>query len=233
MTEAAPKLQVLVVDDSPVYRKLIEHTLEDGGYSPLLAKNGREALEFFAEHSPAIVITDWMMTDFSGPELCERIRGGQQGPYTYIIVLTSKSEKGNVVEGLAAGADDYLTKPFSPGEFIARLAARLRAAPSELRFELDGLTIDLGAHFVAIDGEEVHLTPIEFSLLRVLATTREPVAPWVLADKVWGPQHGDAAPRARAHIANLRAKLDRGRHRNTIRTEVGVSYRFTRPEWVA
>ena len=86
MTEATPKLQVLVVDDSPVYRKLIEHALEDGGYSPLFAKSGREALELYAQHAPAIVITDWLMPDFSGAELCERIRGDAQRLYTYIIV---------------------------------------------------------------------------------------------------------------------------------------------------
>jgi two-component system cell cycle response regulator len=126
MTNAAAKLQVLVVDDSPVYRKLIEHTLEDGGYSPLFAKNGGEALELYAKHAPAIVITDWMMPDFSGPELCERIRGQAQRAYTYIIVLTSISEKDNVVKGLAAGADDYLTKPFDPGELLARIGVGRR-----------------------------------------------------------------------------------------------------------
>src|SRR6266576_7279735 len=116
MTEARPKFPVLVVDDSPVYRKLIEHALEDEAYSPLFAKNGHEALELYAKHGPPIVITDWMMPNFSGQELCERIRGDLQHQYTYIIVLTSISEKNNVVKGLAAGADDYLTKPFDPGE---------------------------------------------------------------------------------------------------------------------
>jgi two-component system chemotaxis response regulator CheY len=114
------------VDDSPVYRKLIEHTLEDGGYAPLFAKSGCEALDLYAQYAPAIVITDWMMPDFSGPELCEQIRGQAQRAYTYIIVLTSISEKDNVVKGLAAGADDYLTKPFDPGELLARIGVGRR-----------------------------------------------------------------------------------------------------------
>lgn len=135
MTEAMRKFPVLVVDDSPVYRKLIEHALEDEAYAPLFAKNGHEALELYAKHGSAIVITDWMMPDFSGPELCERIRGDVQHPYTYIIVLTSISEKDNVVKGLAAGADDYLTKPFDPGELLARIGVGRRII--DLHREID------------------------------------------------------------------------------------------------
>src|SRR5712692_9315796 len=101
MSEAMHKLPVLVVDDSPVYRKLVEYALKDEAYSPVFAKNGCEALELYAKHAPSIVITDWMMPDFSGLELCQRIRGDLQRLYTYIIVLTSISEKGNVVNALA------------------------------------------------------------------------------------------------------------------------------------
>lgn len=136
MTEAASKLGVLVVDDSPVYRKLVEHTLEGQPYAPVFAKNGREAMELYARHGPSIVITDWMMPDFSGLELCQHIRGDVKHPYTYIIVLTSVSEKGNVVKGLAAGADDYLTKPFDPGEMLARIGVGRRTV--DLHREIDG-----------------------------------------------------------------------------------------------
>src|SRR6266481_4843295 len=135
MTEGMPKFPVLVVDDSPVYRKLIEHALEDEAYSPLFAKNGREAMELYAKHGPPIVITDWMMPDFAGQELCERIRGDVQHAYTYILVLTSISEKDNVVKGLAAGADDYLTKPFDPGELLARIGVGRRTI--DLHREID------------------------------------------------------------------------------------------------
>lgn len=111
---------VLVADDSPVARKLIENALPPDRFSILLAKTGREALALFAEHSPGVVITDWMMPDLSGIELCERLRTGFRDRFTYIIMLTGVSEKSEVVKGLQAGADEYLTKPFHPDELLAR-----------------------------------------------------------------------------------------------------------------
>src|SRR6202140_701626 len=123
---AAQDLQVLVVDDSPVYRKLVEHALEGSPYSRMFAKSGREAMELFARYLPAIVITDWMMPDLSGLELCQRLRADVHRGYTYVILLTSIAEKDNVVKGLAAGADDYLTKPFDPGELLARIGVGRR-----------------------------------------------------------------------------------------------------------
>src|SRR6202521_6463851 len=123
---AAQDLQVLVVDDSPVYRKLVEHALEGGAYSLMFAKSGGEALELFARHLPAFVITDWMMPDLSGLDLCQRLRADVHRGYTYIILLTSIAEKNNIVKGLQAGADDYLTKPFDPGEMLARIGVGRR-----------------------------------------------------------------------------------------------------------
>jgi two-component system cell cycle response regulator len=124
--ESAGSYQVLVVDDSAVHRKLVEQALEDGPYSLLFAKSGMEALELFRKHKPEIVLTDWMMPDLSGIELCELLRGDASRGYTYIIVLTAKAEKDNVVKGLSAGADDYLTKPFDAGELLARVGVGCR-----------------------------------------------------------------------------------------------------------
>jgi two-component system, cell cycle response regulator len=135
MKNSSASYQVLVVDDSPVYRKLVEHALEGEACSLLLAKTGQEALELFAKHSPSVVITDWMMPDLSGLELCQRIRADAQRLYTYIIVLTGKTEKDDLVQGLAAGADDYLTKPFDPAELLARLGVGRRTV--ELHREID------------------------------------------------------------------------------------------------
>jgi len=126
MNDAVQNLQVLVVDDSPVSRKLLEHALTAEPYALLFAKNGEEALRLFSENNPALVITDWMLPDLSGPELCERIRTDGRSSYTYIILLTSMTEKGSVVEGLAAGADDYLTKPFDSSELRARIGVGRR-----------------------------------------------------------------------------------------------------------
>src|SRR2546429_1096124 len=116
MEPSAGSYQVLVVDDSAVHRKLVEQALEDASYAMLFAKSGMEALELFRKHAPEIVLTDWMMPDLSGLELCEKIRAEARRGYAYIIVLTAKTEKNHVVRGLSAGADDYLTKPFDNGE---------------------------------------------------------------------------------------------------------------------
>ncbi len=117
---ARPPFPVLVVDDSPVARKLVECSLPKNEYSILIAKTGQEAIEKFAEHRPGLIITDFLMPDFSGIDLCERIRREFRDCFTYIIVLTGVHEKTAVVRGLKAGADEYLTKPFDPDELLAR-----------------------------------------------------------------------------------------------------------------
>ena len=126
VADLGQEFRILVVDDSPIYRKLVDQSLSQDHYPVLFAKNGREALSLFAEHRPALVITDWTMPDLSGPELCQRIRREFHDRYAYLILLTSHSNKEQVVEGLAAGADDYLTKPFHPGELLARVGVGRR-----------------------------------------------------------------------------------------------------------
>ena len=128
MDSPAPELKVLVVDDSPIYRKLVEQSLSQEHCKVLMAKNGRQALDLFARHRPALVITDWTMPDISGLELCRRIRAEVQTFYAYVILLTGNTDKEEVIEGLAAGADDYLTKPFHPGELHARVKVGRRIA---------------------------------------------------------------------------------------------------------
>lgn len=126
--------EVLVIDDSPVYRKLVEQVLSCERYSLTFARDAAEALRVFEERSPSIVITDLILPDFSGIELCQRIRADSSRPYTYVIVMTGKTEKGNLVKGLEAGADDYLTKPFDPMEMLARMGVGRRIV--ELNREL-------------------------------------------------------------------------------------------------
>lgn len=132
---------VLVVDDSPVARKLVEHALDGDHYVLLPAKTGAEALELFAEHKPGIVITDWLMPDLSGLQLCERIRTDFGSRFTYIIILTGVSEKSKVVKGLQAGADDYVTKPFNAEELAARVNAGRRIV--ELHREIEAKNLIL------------------------------------------------------------------------------------------
>src|SRR5579863_4596930 len=117
---------VLVADDSPVYRKLVEGVLAQRGYFVSFAKNGREAIDLVSASHPTLLITDWEMPDLTGIELCSRIRCSGNSSFTYIILLTGKTNKGQLIEGLAAGADDYLTKPFHPGELLARVAVGRR-----------------------------------------------------------------------------------------------------------
>lgn len=112
---------VLVADDSPVYRKLVEQALSQESCSVMFANSGHQAIEIFEREHPSLVITDWVMPDLTGIELCQKIRAGAESPYTYIIILTSNAEKEKVVQGLSAGADDYLTKPFDRNELLARV----------------------------------------------------------------------------------------------------------------
>ncbi|HYW37756.1 MAG TPA: diguanylate cyclase [Terriglobales bacterium] len=121
MDTSSPELKILVADDSPVYRKLVEQSLSQEHCAVLLAKNGRQAIDLFAEHQPGVVITDWTMPDISGIELCQRIRREFAQSYAYVILLTGNTDKEKVIEGLASGADDYVTKPFHPGELQARV----------------------------------------------------------------------------------------------------------------
>ena len=120
------EFKVLVADDSAVYRKLVEHALLLEPYSVMFAKNGSQAIEFFSAYKPALLITDWEMPDITGIELCERIRRDFPTSYTYIIILTGMTDIDKIVSGLAAGADDYLTKPFHAKELLARLGVGRR-----------------------------------------------------------------------------------------------------------
>jgi two-component system, cell cycle response regulator len=128
MDPSSREVKILVADDSPIYRKLVEQSLSQEQYNVLFAKTGQQAMDLFIEHQPALVITDWSMPDISGIELCQRIRRDHHHFYAYVILLTGNTDKEEVIEGLAAGADDYLTKPFHSGELQARVRVGRRIA---------------------------------------------------------------------------------------------------------
>ena len=224
----APAPRVLVCDDELQILRALKIVLRDAGFEPVATATAAEALDAAALRPPVAAIIDLVLPDESGIEVCRRLREWSEMP---IIVLSAIGEEDQKVEALEAGADDYVTKPFGPGELVARVQAALRRAgrePTEPRIELDGLVIDLAAHAVWLDGEEVRLTPIEFSLLRVLALNRGLLMTHrQLLVEVWGPEHADATPLLRTHIANLRGKLGGGEGRRSfIRTDAGIGYRF-------
>jgi two-component system, cell cycle response regulator len=180
---AAQELQILVVDDSPVCRKLVEHALEGNPYSLMFAKSGSEALELFARHLPAIVISDWMMPDFSGLDLCQRLRSDVHPGYTYIILLTSIAEKDNVVKGLAAGADDYLTKPFDPGELLARIGVGRRIIDLHRQIDAKNKLLEELAHSDSLTGLPNRRAIEEWGARQLRAAARHGFPYWVvLAD---------------------------------------------------
>ena len=219
--------RILVCDDEPQILRALRVILRDAGFEAVTTSSGEEALDAAAVRPPAAAIVDLMLPDIDGVEVTERLREWSEIP---IIVLSAVGEEEEKVRALAAGADDYVTKPFGPPELIARLQAALRrAAPeaSEPLIRADGIEIDLASRSVRRDGEEVHLTPTEFELLRTLAVNRGRLMTHRnLLVEVWGVQYEDDLQVLRAHVANLRRKIEPDGGPRYIRTDPGVGYRF-------
>ena len=221
--------RILVCDDDPQILRALRLVLRGAGYEVLTSATAEEALDRAAIGSPHAAIIDLMLPDHPGIEVCRELRSWSELP---IIVLSAVADEQTKIEALQNGADDYVTKPFAPGELVARVQAVLRRAgraATDPRIEADGLVIDLAAHSVTFDGEEIHLTPIEFNLLRALATNRGLLMTHrKLLTEVWGIQYADATSLLRTHIANLRRKLQGGADRpRFIRTDAGIGYRFS------
>jgi two-component system, OmpR family, KDP operon response regulator KdpE len=220
--------RILVCDDDPQIRRALRLLLADAGYEVVLASDGEEALDQAALTGPHLAVVDLVLPDHHGTDVCRRLREWTDIP---ILVLSAVSDERAKIEALELGADDYVTKPFGTGEFLARVRAALRRAgrgEGEPLLTVGELTIDLPAHAVRARGEEIHLTPTEFALLRLLASNRGLLLTHrQLLTEVWGPEYADATPVLRTHIANLRSKLaaaDDGRP--LIRTESGIGYRL-------
>jgi two-component system KDP operon response regulator KdpE len=221
--------RVLVCDDDPQIRRALNLILGDAGFEVLITSTAEQALDRAALGAPHLAIVDLVLPDHHGIELCRRLREWSDMP---ILVLSAIGEEQMKIDALHGGADDYVTKPFGPGELVARVRAALRRAgrdATEARVEAGGLTIDIPAHSVWVEDRELHLTPIEFSLLRMLALNRGLLLTHrQLLTEVWGPQYADATALLRTHIANLRSKLQSaGLPRGLIRTDAGIGYRFS------
>jgi two-component system, OmpR family, KDP operon response regulator KdpE len=227
MSKGAPRPKVLVCDDEHQILRALRVILRDAGFEALPASTAEEALDVAAVNRPDAAIIDLVLPDGDGIELCRRLREWSDLP---ILVLSANGEEDAKVRALAAGADDYVTKPFGPRELVARLQANLRrteTVPEEAIISSDGLDIDLSRRTVHRDGEEIHLTPTEFGLLAQLARNRGRLMTHRdLLISVWGPGYGDDTQVLRAHIANLRRKIEPPAGQRYIRTDPGVGYRF-------
>jgi two-component system KDP operon response regulator KdpE len=218
---------VLVCDDEPQILRALRVILRDAGFEAVPTETAEEALDEAAVRRPDAAIIDLVLPDLDGVELCARLREWSEMP---IIVLSAVGEEDSKVRALAAGADDYITKPFGPRELVARLEANLRRVgpgPEEAVISADGLEVDLSRRVVLRDGIEVHLTPTEFDLLRLLARNRGRLMTHrELLLSVWGAGYSDDTQVLRAHIANLRRKIEPTSGPRYIRTDPGVGYRF-------
>ncbi len=220
--------RVLVCDDEPQILRALRVILRDAGFEVDPAETAAEALDKAAVRPPHAAIIDLVLPDGDGIEVCRQLRAWSAMP---IIVLSAIGEEDQKVRALEAGADDYVTKPFGSRELVARVQAAPRPAapqPDEPILRTDGLEIDVAAHRVHLDGEEVHLTPIEFELLGVLARNRGRLMTHrALLSEVWGSAYADDTATLRTHIANLRRKIEPpGGERRYIHTDAGVGYRF-------
>lgn len=229
--ESSARLRALVVDDEPPLVKLLSSYLERAGFDVFSAADGERAIELARELAPDVIVLDLMLPGIDGIEACRRIRAFSDA---YIVMLTARAEEIDKIVGLSTGADDYLTKPFSPGELVARVRAMLRRPrvgnldpPASVR-RIGALEIDPAAREVRKDGGVVELTRLEFDLLDALSESpRVAFTRRQLLERVWGPNWFGDDHVVDVHIANLRAKLgDRSRSPRYIRTVRGVGYRM-------
>jgi two-component system KDP operon response regulator KdpE len=202
--------------------------LRDAGFEVITAASAEEALDASAVRPPDAAILDLVLPDGDAVDVTRAIRAWSEMP---ILVLSAVGEEGEKIRALDAGADDYVTKPFGPGELVARLNAALRRAtgePDEPRLVVGELEMDFAAHTVALSGSPVHLTPTEFELLRSLVRSRGRLMTHsTLLREVWGPAHEDDTALLRAHVANLRRKIEPDpSNPRYVTTDLGIGYRF-------
>ena len=221
---------ILIVEDEPDIVELLRYNLGRDGYTVLEATTGEAALELIRAKSPDLVLLDLMLPKIDGLEVCRRVRSSESNRNTPIIMLTAKGEEGDIVTGLELGADDYVTKPFSPRVLLSRVRAVLRRKDTDVptdneALNIHNLSIHPGRHEVTVDGEQVTLTRTEFQVLHYLA--RRPG--WVftryqIVDAVHGDDYVVTERSVDVQIVGLRKKLGAaGKYIETVR---GVGYRF-------
>ncbi len=228
------KVRILVAEDEPRYIWAIQTNLEARNYEVLTASDGLQAVQLAADEQPDLILLDIKMPVMNGYEACRRIREFSTVP---IIIITAMAEEADKVLGLDLGADDYITKPFSVPELLARVRAALRRVefteglPSEMQYEAGDLRVDFSRRRVFVRGQEVELTPTEYRLLCELV--KQPgriLVPDYLTERVWGPGYEEGDKLIRQAIHRLRRKIETNPQRPTyIRTRPGLGYIFLPP----
>ena len=221
---------ILVVEDEPVINQAVTDRLRGSGYDVVQAWDGPGAVALFAQAAPDVVLLDVMLPGVDGIEVCRRIRAESGVP---IVMLTAKGDTIDVVQGLEAGADDYVTKPFKPVELVARVRAQLRRGETGQaeNLTIGDIAIDVPAHQVTRDGTPIALTPLEFDLLVALARKpRQVFTRELLLEQVWGYRHAADTRLVNVHVQRLRAKVERDPEKpEVVLTVRGVGYKAGPP----
>ncbi len=221
---------ILIVDDEAAIREVIAAALEMAGYRTIEASNAQEAHSLIVDQKPDLILLDWMMPNVSGIELARRIKRDPMTAEIPVIMLTAKGEEDHKVTGLEAGADDYITKPFSPRELVARLKAVLRrSTPAGIDepIEVNGLRLDPNSHRVTAHGDELSMGPTEFRLLQFFMSHAERAyTRSQLLDQVWGGNVYVDERTVDVHIRRLRKALGE-EFKTLIQTVRGTGYRFS------
>jgi two-component system phosphate regulon response regulator PhoB len=219
---------ILIVEDEPPLAEMLKYNVESEGFRALVATGGEEALLLVDEESPDLVILDWMLPDIPGIEVCRRLKTGQKTKALPVIMLTARGEESDRVRGLDNGADDYVVKPYSPSEMLARIRAVLRRSHPELADQTlvyADVKMDLAQHKVLRGETSVHLGPTEFRLLQALMERPSRVfSREQLLDKAWGRDIYVEIRTVDVHIGRLRKALDGGGRPDLIRTVRGAGY---------
>lgn len=219
---------ILIVEDEAALQKLLAYNLEAAGFEVAQAFDGEEALTLLAERTPDLIILDWMIPQLSGLELLRRIRRRPEHAHIPVVMLTARTEEPDRLRGLELGADDYVTKPFSPAELIARIRAvlrRVRPMLTDQVLQFQDLRLDLAAHRVFRGTREVHLSPTEFRLLRYLLENPGRVFSRAqLLDRVWGGELDIELRTVDATIRRLRRALNAAGEEDLIRTVRAEGY---------
>jgi len=223
--------QILIVDDEPAIRDMLRMALEGAGYLVREAGDAAAARVAIVDHRPDLVLLDWMLPGTSGVELARSLRRDEPTRTLPVILLTARGEEDDRVKGLECGADDYVTKPFSPRELLARIKAVLRRGAPDTEegvLSQDGLRLDTVAHRLRIEGRPVDIGPTEFRLLQFFMSHPERVySRGQLIDQVWGGNVYIEERTVDVHIRRLRKVLSEGGHDQFIQTVRGTGYRFS------